>query len=232
MELKKSPEADLQNKRLLFFEIGLSISLLAVVLAFSLNSGKKRIAEVAVIDLSPIMTEEIMEITRQDRRIPPPQPQRQQVQIISEIIQIVQDDTEIETEINWDDFDEDASISVSPSGGGLSETVDFGDEIFMTVEEEPQFMGRSWESFHFWVLRQVKYPKEAIKNKIHGEVTVRFIIEKDGSLSNIEVVSSPSPLLSNEAVRVVKESPKWTPGKQRNQPVRVRFEIPVDFALE
>lgn len=231
MELKKSPQADLQNKRLLFFEIGLCVSFLIVVLAFSWN--KKEIgAQVPLIEPELPVTEEIIQITRQDRRPTVPQKQ-QQVRVVSEILQIVKDDSEIITEIEFDDFTEEIIVAEVSGGGSVAEeNVDFGDDIYVKVEDEPKFMGRSWESFNYWVTRNIKYPKAAVKNNIQGQVKIRFVIEKDGSISNIEVVSSPNPILSEEALRVIKQSPaEWTPGKQRNNPVRVRFEIPVDFYL-
>ena len=233
MELKKSPQADLQNKRLLFFETGLCTAFLIVVLAFSWNQKEVTNPELPVIPEPAPITEEIVEITRQEPRPAVPQKQ-QQIRIVSEILQIVKDDSEIVTEIEFDDFSEEIIVADISAGGGSSteEEVDFGDDIYVKVEDDPKFMGRSWESFNYWVARNIKYPKAAIKNNIQGQVKIRFVIEKDGSISNIEVVSSPNPILSEEALRVIKESPaEWTPGKQRNVPVRVRFEIPVDFYL-
>lgn len=232
MELKKSPQADLQNKRLLFFEIGLCASFLIVVFAFAWNT-KEVAVQIPVIEAELPITEEIVQITRQERRPMVPQKQ-QQVRIVSEILQIVKDDSEIVTEIEFDDFSEEIIVAEISGGGGTTaeEEVDFGDDIYVKVEDEPKFMGRSWESFNYWVARNIKYPKAAVKNNIQGQVKIRFVIEKDGSISNIEVVSSPNPILSEEALRVIKQSPaEWTPGKQRNTPVRVRFEIPVDFYL-
>lgn len=231
MELKKSKQADLQNKRLLFFEIGLFISLLTVVLVF-LCSKSDVVAELPVFELEIPVTEEMPEITRQDFQLPAPQKQ-QHISVVAEILRIVKNDTEITTEIGFDAFPEETLLAeVSENAGILSADVDFGDEVYITVEDEPKFMGKSWETFTYWVAKQIKYPKAAIQDNIQGLVKVRFVIEKDGSVSNIEVLSSPNPVLSEEALRVIGlSSAQWTPGKQRNKPVRVRFEVPVDFKL-
>lgn len=230
MALKKSPQAELENKRLLFFEIGLLVSLLIVVLLFSWGKSDV-IVELPVFE-TEMPIEEIVEVTRQDFRLPTPQ--KQHIRVLSEILQIVKDDTHIATEIAFDEFAEDVIFAEASRGSGaLSEVVDFGDDIFVKVEDEPKFLGKSWETFPYWVAQKIQYPKAAIKNNIQGRVMVRFVIEKNGTLSNIEVISSPNPILSEEALRVIKSSPpQWTPGKQRNTPVRVRFEVPVDFKLQ
>ncbi len=234
MALKKSTQADLQNKRLLFFEIGLCVSLFTTVLVFSCHRDKVAVDPPVLEPDLPVIIEEAAEITRQDRRPPTPRVQ-QQVRMVSEVIQIVKNETEITTEIEFDDFADEiitAAVSAGTGPAAGTGTMDFGDEIYIKVEEEPKFMGRSWEAFSYWVARQIKYPKAAIKGNIQGQVKIRFVIEKNGSISNIEVLSSPSPILSEEALRVIRESPaEWTPGKQRNTPVRLRFEIPVDFHL-
>ena len=80
-------------------------------------------------------------------------------------------------------------------------------------------------------MENMKYPKQAMKEGIQGRVAVRFIVEKDGSISDVKPILSVHPLLNKEAVRVVKSMPKWTPGKQNGKPVRVRFNLPIMFKL-
>jgi periplasmic protein TonB len=104
------------------------------------------------------------------------------------------------------------------------------DESFVMVEVMPTFRGGNELKFREWVQRRTYYPKEAIDKKILGTVFITFIIEKDGSVSNVSIVKGVDPLLDNEAVKVISESPKWSPGLQRGQPVRVRFLIPLVFA--
>ena len=80
-------------------------------------------------------------------------------------------------------------------------------------------------------MENIKYPEQAMKEGIQGRVTVRFIVEKDGSISDVKPILSVHPLLNKEAVRVVESMPKWSPGKQNGKPVRVRFNVPVMFKL-
>lgn len=103
---------------------------------------------------------------------------------------------------------------------------------FTATEQMPQFMGGDLRSFQIWVSQRLVYPPIAQENGIQGRVIVQFIIEKDGSLSNIKVLSSPDSSLSKEAVRVVSSSPKWTPGRQNGEAVRVQYRIPVGFRLQ
>lgn len=103
---------------------------------------------------------------------------------------------------------------------------------FTATEQMPQFMGGDLRSFQIWVSQRLVYPPIAQENGIQGTVVVQFIVEKDGSLSNIKVLRSPDNSLSKEAVRVVSSSPKWTPGRQNGEAVRVQYRIPIGFKLQ
>ena len=105
-----------------------------------------------------------------------------------------------------------------------------GDEIFQVVEEQPMFPGGMQELMKY-LQKEMKYPKEAQDKGIQGRVIVQFVVNKDGSICEANVVKSVDPLLDAEALRVVNAMPHWTPGKQRGEPVRVRFTIPVAFHL-
>ena len=113
----------------------------------------------------------------------------------------------------------------------VEEVID-DDEPFVKVEQMPSFMGGDLMTFRNWVMRQVRYPQVAIENNITGRVLLTFVIEKDGRLSNVKVLQNPHESLSNEAVRIIKESPMWAPGKQRGQAVRVKYTLPVEFRLQ
>lgn len=106
------------------------------------------------------------------------------------------------------------------------------DPPFTTVEQMPTFQGGDLITFNRWVMSQIRYPEIAQQNGIQGLVLVKFIVEIDGSLSNIKVIQSPDTSLTAEAVRVISNSPKWEPGRQRNHPVRVMFTMPVNFRLQ
>ena len=100
---------------------------------------------------------------------------------------------------------------------------------FLVAETMPSFQGGDLNAFRNWVQSKVRYPAIAQENGISGRVVLTFVIEKDGRLTNIQVLQTPDRSLSEEAVRVLQQSPKWSPGKQRNQPVRVKYTLPVDF---
>lgn len=105
------------------------------------------------------------------------------------------------------------------------------DEPFFVVEQMPMFQGGGLNTFLMWVQQQIKYPTIAMENGIQGRVTAQFTIERDGSLTNINILQSPDHSLSAETIRILRQSPKWEPGKQRDKPVRVRFTLPVNFNL-
>lgn len=104
------------------------------------------------------------------------------------------------------------------------------DMVFDVVEVMPQYPGGPIAMLKY-IMENIKYPEQAMKKGIQGRVTVRFIVEKDGSISDVRPVLSVHPLLNKEAVRVVESMPKWSPGKQNGKPVRVRFNVPVMFKL-
>ena len=109
-----------------------------------------------------------------------------------------------------------------------------GNEPFLVTEKMPSFRSGEIKDFRNWIQMHIQYPAEAMKNNIQGRVIVSFIVEKDGSVSNILVLQSPDKLLADEALRVIASSPAgaWTPGEQRGEKVRVKYTLPVDFYLQ
>lgn len=103
-------------------------------------------------------------------------------------------------------------------------------EVFQVVEEMPMFPG-GMEELMKYLQKEIKYPQEAIDKGIGGKVIVQFVVNTDGSICNDSVVKSVDPILDAEAIRVVRSMPNWTPGKQRGEPVRVRFTMPVAFGM-
>ena len=104
------------------------------------------------------------------------------------------------------------------------------DMLFSVVEVMPQYPG-GLAAMLKYIRENIKYPEQAMKEGIQGRVTVSFIVEKDGSISNVKAVRSVHPLLDKEAVRMVKSMPKWSPATQNGKPVRVRYNVPVMFKL-
>jgi protein TonB len=119
------------------------------------------------------------------------------------------------------------------------ETIDNGttivydtiDKVFDIVDEMPQFISGTQGLYQF-ISQNIKYPVEAVTNGIQGRVILQFVVQKDGSIANIEVVSSPAASLSEEAVRVLKLLPNWIPGMQKGIPVNVHYSLPFIFKFQ
>ena len=104
--------------------------------------------------------------------------------------------------------------------------------VFEKVERMPSFAGGDLNTFRMWFGGEFKYPAKAIEEGIQGRMVVKFIVEKDGRLSNFEFLKSPDPVFNDEVIRVLKKSPKWTPGYQKGKPVRVSYVLPIDIRLQ
>lgn len=223
METKKSFKADLGNKRGLLLEIGLVVTLVLVVAAFAYTPKEYRI-EQPDLTYAPVEVE-MTEITREKPR---ETARKVEIKPIADVIQIVRNDRKIQTDIPFNEFDEMTPIELVPVEP--ESVVD--DEVFLVAETMPSFMDGTIETFRAWVMQNVKFPQIALENNIQGRVVLSFVIDKDGRLTNVEVLQAPDRSLAEEAVRVLNKSPKWSPGKQRNQTVRVRFTLPVDFRVQ
>lgn len=112
--------------------------------------------------------------------------------------------------------------------GGAGAAAD--EEVFQVVEQNPEFRD-GMEGLYQYLATNITYPAEAKAKKIEGKVFVSFVIEKDGTVSNVRTIKSPDPLLTAEAERVVKAMPKWKPGKQNGKKVRVQYTLPITFKL-
>ncbi len=226
MELKKNPKSDLKRFRGLLLEIGLIVALILVIAAFTYTPSEHRIEKVD-LTYAPI-EEQITEITRQDQKTPP-QPKKVEVKVISDLLQVVTNDTKVDVEVDFTEFEEDIEIIQQV---GVKEEVIEDDQPFLFAETMPSFNGGDLSAFRNWVMSRIEYPQIAAENGISGRVVLTFVIEKDGSLSNIEVLLTPDRSLSEEATRILKMSPKWSPAMQRNQPVRLKFTLPVEFSIQ
>ena len=223
METKKSFKADLGNKRGLLLEIGLVVTLVLVVAAFAYTPKEYRI-ERPDLTYAPVEVE-MTEITREKPR---EAPRKVEIKPIADAIQIIRNTDKIQTDVDVSIFDVETPVefvTVEPEP-----VVD--DEVFLVAETMPSFMDGTIETFRAWVMQNVKFPQIALENNIQGRVVLSFVIDKDGRLTNVEVLQAPDRSLAEEAVRVLNKSPKWSPGKQRNQTVRVKFTLPVDFRAQ
>ena len=224
MEEKKSPKANLENKKLMFIQIGLIISLAVAWAVFEIKSYDK--IEFADVGRTvEVVEEEMVEITKQEQKPQPVEVPKQTTQI-----QVVEDDVEVEdVEINADvDQNEVIEEYVAPE---IEEEDIQEAEIFTIVEEMPDFPGGT-QKLADYLAKNIKYPQMARESGIQGRVFISFVVETDGSVSNVNVMRSLGGGCDEEAVRVVKSMPKWKPGKQRGKPVRVSYILPVNFKLQ
>lgn len=179
------------------------------------------------------MEEEIIPITEQRQEQKPLAAPPEAPKIVSKI-QIVDRDVEFSEENPFDmEFDEAATVDLTEymeSGAGEEEEVE-EEQIIYFAEEMPTFQGGGLDKFREYIKNNTKYPEVAAEAGIQGRVRVSFVVERDGSVSNVKVISGVDPLLDREAIRVVKSSPKWSPGRQRGKPARVGYNVPVVFVL-
>ena len=227
MEVKKADKANLEKKRSMFLQLGYVIALGLILLAFEWGTRPSEInslGELGDMDLD----EEIIPITRQQNEPPPPPPPPQ----TTEVINIVDDDVEIEDELILDDTDIDQDDAIDIVEFDEEEEEVDEQQIFFVVEDMPTFQGQSKDAFRIYIQQNLKYPIIAQENGISGKVFVQFDINAKGNVANVIVVRGVDPSLDKEAVRVVKSSPQWKPGKQRGRPVNVRFTFPIVFQLQ
>ena len=226
MEEKKSPKANLENKKVMFTQIGLIISLLIAWMAFEHKSYDKREIDPSLLRQTEVVEEEMVEITKQEE----PKPQPVEVPKQTTQLEIVQDDVEVEDiEINADVDQNEVIEEYVPVEVEEEEVQE--QEIFQIVEEMPAYPGGDQRLMEY-VAKNIKYPQIARETGIQGRVFVGFVVEPDGSVSNVKVLRGIGGGCDEEAVRVVKSMPKWKPGKQRGKAVRVSYMLPVNFKLQ
>ena len=228
MEIKKSPQASLENKRLLFAEIGLIIALLVVYAGFETSTRVHATANI-IDDTKPIEEDDILSVPLDT---PPPAPEIPLLPQLSDEIEIVDNNVTVDLDFqSLEDTDIPVDIKDYMTKEVVEEEVEEETYFVFNVEEKPTFNGGDANEFTKWVNTHIQYPQIAQEMSIQGKVTLQFTIEKDGSLQNVKVLSTPDESLSKEAVRVVSSSPKWKPGKQRDRAVKVTYTFPVLFQL-
>ena len=226
MEEKKSPKANLENKKLMFMQIGLIISLIIAWLAFEHKSYDKREIDPSLLRQTEVVEEEMVEITKQEE----PKPQPVEVPKQTTQLEIVEDDVEVEDiEINAEIDQAEVVEDYTPVEGEEEEVVEA--EVFTIVEEMPSYPGGDQKMYEY-LGKNIKYPQIARESSIQGRVFVNFVVEPDGSVSNVKVLRGIGGGCDEEAVRVVKSMPKWKAGKQRGKAVRVSYTLPVVFKLQ
>jgi len=230
MEAKKSPKANLENRRATFFQIGLAITLLMVLFAFEWRSPEKENNSLINTKNSISIPIDIIPITAQPENTPPP---KMAVPITSDFIDIIDNDIKLNIDpfINTDGNSKNPITYYIPTI--IPEETPIEEEIpFHAVEELPLFQGsKDLSSFSKWVFNNLVYPESARETELQGRITIGFTVNTDGNVSNVTVIRGIHASLDNEVVRVISSSPEWTPGKQGNKNVRVRYIFPVIFEL-
>lgn len=228
METKKTPKANLESKRPTWLLVGYVTVLAFMFVAFEWTRDIR-------VDTSGCITENVFEqdmeipLTRQPELTPPPPPQ---VTPINDVLTIIDDeDTAEETNFaSSEETGEDVVIKHIPVT--VDEEVVVEDDIFVVVEENPQFPNGGTAGLLQYLGKNIKYPTIPQENGTEGRVTVQFVVNKDGSIVDVKVIRGVDPYLDKEAVRVISTMPKWIPGKQRGVPVRCKFTVPVTFKLQ
>lgn len=225
MEIKKSPKASLEDKKLLFTLMGLVMVLSMLYIGFEWTESEVKVYD--VVDTGMQAEEEIEIMQTQQEVTPPPPPPAPDV---VEVINIVEDDVIVESvDIQTEDNKNAEVVIAAPVAVAQVEEED--NVIFQVVETQPSFPGGDQALFKF-LGENVKYPVIAQENGIQGRVICQFVVNKDGSIVDVEVVRPVDPSLDKEAIRVIKSMPKWSPGKQRGKSVRVKYTLPVNFKLQ
>jgi len=225
MEAKKSPKANLENKRVIFIEIGLIVTLAVVLLAFEWRKYDVTVVEMGAREAME-QVEEIIINTKQEVKPPPPKPPP-----TTTVLNIVEDDVEIEDELVIDvEADEEMEIEeYVPIEVEEEEVVE--EEIFLVVEQQPEFPGGEKARLTY-LANNIDYPQMARESNIQGVVYVTFVVEPNGKISNVGILRGIGGGCDEEAIRVVEAMPSWQPGKQRGRAVRVRFNMPIKFTLQ
>lgn len=224
--IKKNPKKDLEKFKGLFVEIGLVVALALVLMAFEWKKSDNTdsgFEQMQVIDIP----EELVEITRQEQPEPPkPEPQ-------TTVLEIVDDNVEVQNELDIsaeDDQNKEVAAFVAPVVEDAPVQV-VEAEIFTIVEEQPGFPGGEGALMEY-LGKNISYPQLARESNIQGTVYVTFVVEPNGSISNVKTLKGIGGGCDEEAIRVVKNMPSWKAGKQRGKPVRVQFNLPIRFILQ
>ncbi|MCR4859479.1 MAG: TonB family protein [Bacteroidales bacterium] len=226
METKKTQRASLENKRVLFLELGLIVSLLAVIGAFSYATAVRK-APVLQGTGQVLIDDEMIPITQET---PPEPPKAPAIPQFSEILEIVDDDIQTQDVISFEDTE--IELPIYDYREEIVETpVEEEDIPFILVEQKPSFQGGDANAFSRWISQHLDYPEIAKENGVQGRVMLQFTVLKDGSVGNVKLLRGVDPSLDKEALRVVSSSPKWEPGRQRDRAVNVTYQFPVIFQL-
>lgn len=234
MKNRKDDNVNLENKKTLFFLVGLVVTLSVVLIAFEWKTYERNLMDLGQLNID--IEDEIIPITQRQQQPPPPPPPAP-----PEVIQIVENEAEID-EIKFESTEMDESEEIE----FVEEVEEETDEIFnfAVVENKPVYPGceklateeEKFNCFNQSIMKHIsknfKFPEMARQMGIQGKVYVNFVIEKDGSISNVSIARGVDKLLDDEAIRTVKTLPKFQPAKQRGKSVRMQYTVPINAKLQ
>jgi protein TonB len=223
MITKKSKKSNLENKKAIFFEIGMVLALSIALIAFEWSTTESP-ANAPIAGWDEIYEEDYNEVIRLEveKIIMPPQPTYE--------IVIVDDEVEIE-EPDFDfDIDIDPDAIVIPP---LTDEPPVDDDVpVYFAEEMPRYRNGERINFKRHMQQIVNYPEEAIHLDLEGTVHVQFVVDKHGNIKDIKIIRGIDPLLDNEVIAAIHQSEKWEPGRQNGHAVNVAMSIPIVFRLQ
>lgn len=229
MEIKKTPKADLENKKSTWLLVGYVIVLAFMFIAFEWTKRDIKIdTSQAITDL--VFEEEIIPITEQPEQAAPPPPPA--APPIAETLTIVEDDADVEETTIATSEETNQAVEIKYVPVAVEEEEPEEQTIFEVVEQMPEFPNGGMAGLMQYLSKNIKYPTIAQENGTQGRVTVQFVVNRDGSIVDAKVLRGVDPYLDKEAIRVITSMPKWKPGMQRGKAVRVKYTVPVMFRLQ
>ena len=229
MEVKKSPKADLEKGKTMGILMGMIVGLAVLFVGFEWSD--REITIVQSEGVADIIAEEEVEITRPEDTPPPPPPPP--APAVAEVLTVVEDDVKLDDVdiVSSEDDATTAQVEAYTPPAVVEEEEESSQQIFTVVETMTEFPSGQGALLQY-LAKSIKYPVIAQENGIQGRVSCSFVVNKDGSIVDAEVIRGVDPSLDKEALRVINSMPKWSPGKQRGKPVRVKYTVPVTFRLQ
>jgi len=224
MKAKKSKRANLESLRTIFIQIGLVITLSLILVAFEWKSTAENLKEYTInTDYTDLTI--LPPITRPKAEVPK--------KVDVPVFQITPVDFDV-PDINLDHLISEI---------GETDPIDFSiferpeekvdeDPIYYDFSEKPKFMGKDDNAFRQYIMENIKFPREAQNSRLSGKVQVQFVVDLDGSLSQIRLIRNVHPVIDKEVLRVIENSPKWEPAVQAGKYVRAMYGIVIAFELE
>lgn len=229
MEIKKTPKADLENKKSTWMLVGYVLALSVIFVAFEWSKRDVKIdMSGAIVDVN--FEEEMVPITEQPEQVQAPPPP--EAPAVAENLTIVDDEANVEETALVSTEETGQAVEIKYVAPTVEEEEPEEQTIFEVVEQMPEFPNGGMQGLMQFLSKNIKYPTIAQENGTQGRVTVQFVVNRDGSIVDAKVIRGVDPYLDKEALRVIGMMPKWKPGMQRGKPVRVKYTVPVMFRLQ